>query len=288
MNIFFISVSAISAALCGAGACATDTKAPESIAGAAIKLNEAVYSPGDITIERYEPDKNTARLVMRYEKQLMPRISSSAALTGATATKEVHGEKVKPALVTFTGQKGRVYSGTVSGSFYCSSFYRGKEDEKITILKNEKIEFILPDDDRPIAGVVNGPEKLGKGAIIQIRTDKRSFTFTIGNGCEVSKYFLKYPDEKTAVLELDPPKDSEAPNISFWLSGENNLKEVMTADNPAPYIAFTKKLSDKIYEGAFFGYLYGYTEAPSSGGNLFQDYIIKFKEKLLGIIIILP
>lgn len=58
-----------------------------------------------------------------------------------------------------------------------------------------------------MAGVINGPEKLGKGAIIQIRTDKRSFTFTIGNGCEVSKYFLKYPDEKTAVLELEPPKD---------------------------------------------------------------------------------
>ena len=136
--------------------------------------------------------------------------------------------------------------------------------------------------------VINGPEKLGKGAIIQIRTDKRSFTFTIGNGCEVSKYFLKYPDEKTAVLELEPPKDPENPNVSFWMSGEDNLKEVMTADNPAPYIAFTKKLSDKIYEGAFFGYLYGYTEAPSSSGGLFQDYVIKFKEQLLSITITLP
>lgn len=140
----------------------------------------------------------------------------------------------------------------------------------------------------PVAGVINGPEKLGKGAIIQIRTDKRSFTFTIGNGCEVSKYFLKYPDEKTAVLELEPPKDPENPNVSFWMSGEDNLKEVMTADTPAPYIAFTKKLSDKIYEGAFFGYLYGYTEAPSSSGGLFQDYVIKFKEQLLSITITLP
>lgn len=288
MNIFLISVSAISTTLCGTETCATDTKAPESIAGAAIKLNEAIYSPSDITIERYEPDKNTARLIMRYSKQLMPRISEAASLTGAATTEGVHEEKVKPALVTFTGQKGRVYSGTVSGSFYCSSFYRGKEDEKITILKNEKIEFIFPDNGRPVAGVINGPEKLGKGAIIQIRTDKRSFTFTIRNGCEVSKYFLKYPDEKTAVLELEPPKDPENPNVSFWMSGEDNLKEVMTADNPAPYIAFTKKLSDKIYEGAFFGYLYGYTEAPSSSGGLFQDYVIKFKEQLLSITITLP
>ena len=91
-----------------------------------------------------------------------------------------------------------------------------------------------------------------------------------------------------AVLELNLLKDPEDPNISFWLSGEDNLKEVMTVDNPTPYIAFTKKLSDKIYEGSFFGYLYGYTEAPSSGGNLLQDYIIKFKEKLLSITIILP
>lgn len=57
MNIFLISVSAISTTLCGTETCATDTKAPESIAGAAIKLNEAIYSPSDITIERYEPDK---------------------------------------------------------------------------------------------------------------------------------------------------------------------------------------------------------------------------------------
>lgn len=94
--------------------------------------------------------------------------------------------------------------------------------------------------------------------------------------------------KKQPVLELEPPKDPENPNVSFWMSGEDNLKEVMTADNPAPYIAFTKKLSDKIYEGAFFGYLYGYTEAPSSSGGLFQDYVIKFKEQLLSITITLP
>lgn len=105
MNIFLISVSAISTTLCGTETCATDTKAPESIAGAAIKLNEAIYSPSDITIERYEPDKNTARLIMRYSKQLMPRISEAASLTGAATTEGVHEEKVKPALVTFTGQK---------------------------------------------------------------------------------------------------------------------------------------------------------------------------------------
>lgn len=94
--------------------------------------------------------------------------------------------------------------------------------------------------------------------------------------------------KKQPSLSWNRPRTPENPNVSFWMSGEDNLKEVMTADNPAPYIAFTKKLSDKIYEGAFFGYLYGYTEAPSSSGGLFQDYVIKFKEQLLSITITLP
>ncbi|MCD7798792.1 MAG: hypothetical protein LUG84_05205 [Akkermansiaceae bacterium] len=288
MNMFLISVPVISAVLCGAGAYAADIKAPASIAGATIKLNGAVYSPGDVTIEQYEPDKNTARVIMRYSKQLMPRISGAAALTGAASVEEVYEGKVKPAVVTFTGQESRVYSGTVSGSLYRSSFYRGKEDEEIIILKNEKIEFILNDDDRSAEGTVNGPSELVKGTIIQIRTDKRSFIFKIMDDFG-TKYFLKYPDEKTAVFEpAELPKDTENPNVSFWLSGDENLEEVMTADNPPPYIAFTKKLSDKIYEGSLFGWLYGYTEAPSSNGSTFPAYVIQFKERLLGITIVLP
>ncbi|MFG6361212.1 MAG: hypothetical protein K1W09_02170 [Akkermansia muciniphila] len=287
MNTIPTVFSFLIMAACGAGAYAADINAPQSISGATIKLNGAIYNPGDITIERYEPDKNTARLVMRHEQQLMPRISSSASLTGAATEKEVHGEKVKPALVTFTGQKGRVYSGIVSGSLYRYSCNRGEEDQDITILKNEAIEFVFPEDDRPREGVIKGPETL-KGAVIQIRTDKRSFTVNEGCGFTGTQYFLKYPDEKTAGIDLSLPKDPENPNVSLWMAGEGNLQELMAADAPLPHIAFTRKLSDKIYEGSLFGYLYGYTEAPPSENGQSEDYVIKFKEKLLSITIVLP
>lgn len=162
-----------------------------------------------------------------------------------------------------------------------SQLFRAVDDarHRATVVRKNKLNFFILQNGDFLVFLAS----VKRGAIKGTRYGSRINTaFLPGKG------FLKYPDEKTAVLELEPPKDPENPNVSFWMSGEDNLKEVMTADNPAPYIAFTKKLSDKIYEGAFFGYLYGYTEAPSSSGGLFQDYVIKFKEQLLSITITLP
>lgn len=288
MNILLLSSFLIIAAVCWSRSFAGEVQPPTSINGATIRLNGRSYYPAHTTIERYEPGENAARLLMRYTKELMPRISEAAAVTGATATEEVFGEQVEPSTVVFTGKKGHVYSGTVSGSFYSFYNYRGKGKENLTILKDEKIEFIFPDDNRPVTGNVNGPEALGKGAIIQIRTDKRSLTCEKGKHRELLRYFLRYPDEKTAVLELDFPKDPENPDVSLCLSAANDPEEAMTMDNPNPYIAFTRKLSPKIYEGSLFGYLYGYTAVPEIEGSRESHCTIKFKEKLLSIVIILP
>lgn len=289
MNILSLLFFPIIAAICGSWAFADGIHAPASIHGATIKLDGESFYPSEITIEQYEPLGNKARLIMRYSKRIMPRIYSAASLTGATREEEVYGEKVKPAFVTFSERAGHVYSGTVEGSWLSFHSYRGKEEEQeLTILKAQKIEFILPDDDRPQTGSVEGPETLKKGTILQIKTDKRSLSYEIGSDCELSYYFLKYPDGKEAGIALDLTGEPGKPDVSLHLSASEAFEEAMTIFDPEPYIVFTEKLLGKIYKGAFFGYLYGYTTGPETNDTQEPNYKMIFREKLLNITIILP
>lgn len=289
MNLLSLLPLPVITAVCGAGVCAAYIEAPGSINGATINLDGELYYPSNITIERYEPWKNTARMIIRYHKRLMPRIHLSDSLTGSTTIEEVYGEKVKPAFVTFTGQKGNIYSGTVAGSMFSHYNYRGEEEQKrLAMLEDKKIEFIFPDDNRPVTGSTKGPKTLKEGAILQIQTDKRAFSYKIGSNCMLLYYFLKYPDKKEAGIVLDLDKQPGKPDISLCLSASDTFEEVMTMFDPEPYIVFTKKSSDKIYEGAFFGYLYGYTTDPETNDAQEPNYTVIFREKLLSIKIILP
>lgn len=289
MNILPLFSFSLITAVCWGQSVAGDVQIPASINGATINLDGELYYPSNITIERYEPQKNTARMIIRYHKRLMPRIHLSDSLTGATTIEEVYGEKVKPALVTFTGRKGNVYSGTVSGSLFSHYNYRGEEEQQnLAMLKDEKIEFIFPDDNRPVTGSIKGPETLKKGTILQIQTDKRTLSYEIGKNCELLYYFLKYPDEKEAGIVLDLDEEPGKPDVSLCLSASDTFEEVMTMFDPEPYMVFTKKLSDKIYEGAFFGYLYGYTTSPETNDAQESNYTVTFREKLLSITITLP
>lgn len=295
MNILHSLSFPIITAICWSCAFADGIQAPASIKGATINLDGELYYPGDITIEQYEPGKNTARVILTLEYYSSTHRFYEwgySKITGTT-TQEKHAKQVKPALITFTGQKGRIYSGTISGHIYQYHNYKGKESEDSHILKNEKIEFILPDDDRPVTGSIQGPEILEKGSILQIRTNKRTLTCEIGKHGEVDYYFPKR-NGKEAKIDLTVYPEPADLDISLHFSASdtwdepslcilNNIVQKPVFHTPSPYIVFTEKRSDKIYKGAFFGYLYGYTK-----DRLMSCWTLKFKEKLLSITIILP
>lgn len=50
---------------------------------------------------------------------------------------------------------------------------------------------------------------------------------------------------------MDLDEEPGKPDVSLCLSASDTFEEVMTMFDPEPYMVFTKKLSDKIYEGAF-------------------------------------
>ena len=87
---------------------------------------------------------------------------------------------------------------------------------------------------------------------------------------------------------MDLDEEPGKPDVSLCLSASDTFEEVMTMFDPEPYMVFTKKLSDKIYEGAFFGYLYGYTTSPETNDAQESNYTVTFREKLLSITITLP
>ena len=93
MNILPLFSFFLITAVCWGQSVAGDVQIPASINGATINLDGELYYPSNITIERYEPQKNTARMIIRYHKRLMPRIHLSDSLTGATTIEEVYGEK---------------------------------------------------------------------------------------------------------------------------------------------------------------------------------------------------
>lgn len=294
MNILPSFSFLIITAVCWSRAFSDEIQPPASIKGATINLDGELYYPGDITIERYEPGKNSARVILKLEYYLSTHRFYEwgySKITGPT-TQEVHGKQVKPALITFTGQKGRIYSGTISGHIYQYHNYKGKESEDRHMLKDEKIEFILPDDDRPVTGIIQGPEILGKGSILQIRTDKRTLTCEIGKHGEVDYYFPSR-DGKEAKIDLTVNPEPVDPNIFLHFSASDtwdepsfcildNIVQKPVFHTPSPYIVFTEKLSDKIYKGAFFGYLYGCTIAAGI------QWVPRSKEKLLSITVTLP
>ena len=291
LSLLFLPVIA---AVCEAGVHAADIKAPDSINGAIINLYGELYYPGDIIIEQYEPGENTARVILELEYYLSTHRFYEwgySRITGAT-TQEAHGRQVKPALITFTRRKGRVYSGTISGHIYQYYNYKGKESEDSHTLRDEKIEFILPDGNRPVTSNIEGPEILKKGSILQIQTDKRTLTCEIGKHGEVDYYFPNR-NGKEAKIDLSLNPEPGNPDIFLHFSASDtwdepgfcaygNIVEKAVFHTPSPYIVFTEKLSDKIYKGSFFGYLYGYTK-----DHQMPRWTFKFKEKLLSITIIL-
>lgn len=283
MNILALSSSIILGVVCAISV-AVATDAPKSIQGATIKIGKDIsYSPAEVTIVRYEAQENTAKIVLNYE-WYQGRNSTGVTISGAKTQEQAYNDPVPPATVTITEKKGNTYYGTISGSVSASHFNYGEESTDFSVLKDEKIEFVFPNDGRPSVNNVQGPDRLPKGTILQIKTEKNTFTGEIGStgkNIEVNRYNPNKQQTKIELslgYELEQSLKGTDKSGYFIFSGTENPEEANAADAPKPYIVFTEKVSNKIYKGNLFGYLYRIND---------NDKVIS-QEKLLTITIILP
>lgn len=283
MNIPALSSSIILGVVCAISV-AVATDAPKSIQGATIKIGKDIsYSPAEISITHYEAQGNTAKIVLNYE-WYQGRNSTGLVISGAKTQEQAYNDPVPPATVTITEKKGNTYYGTISGSVSASHFNYGEESHSFNSLNKETIQFIFPDNGRPNVSTVQGPDRLPKGTILQIKTEKNTFTGEIGStgkNIEVNRYTPNKQQTKIELslgYELEQSLKGTDKSGYFIFSGTENPEEANAADAPKPYIVFTEKVSNKIYKGNLFGYLYRIND---------NDKVIS-QEKLLTITIILP
>lgn len=111
------SLTIVSAAVAAPWALAADVNAPESIEGASIKFFGMYLRPPELSVVKYRPQGGKAEIILSYFKTLMPRVHTSATLSGASSKDGVDEENTKPAVITFSGKKDNTYYGTVEGSW---------------------------------------------------------------------------------------------------------------------------------------------------------------------------
>lgn len=263
---------------------AFEVEAPASLEGASIKFFGMHLRPPELSVVKYRPQGEKAEIILSYFKTLMPRIHTSATLSGASNKESVDEENARPAVITFSGRKGNTYYGTVEGAWSTFYDYRGQEEESSEEFKKfskQEIEIVFPE--RPLIGKVEAPESI-EGAFVVITTDRRQLKFHLKLGNSLYRYA---PNETRAIVEMEPPGDPGDPQLCFVMSREENLEDSMRADGDLPLIVFNQ-VTGTTYQGYFEGYLYGYKIKPETKESLESEMVLISREKLVSITITLP
>lgn len=285
--------------LCTAVSFAEEIEAPKSIQGAIIRFQNELFYPGDISVEQYETKGNTAhvRLWLGDSSYGSYYYNNEYNITG-TKEAEACDKNAKPAVITFTEKNGRILSGKLSGFLYQYYNYKRETTVESYDLENEHVEVILPKDGEPTTHATEGPQELASSTVIQIKTDQRTITGELdkqiesfpffyspgkdGKAARLSLFFFPNVNNKNTFYTVSI-SDSDSDNGTCVIQGKLQMPPL---SKPSPYIYFTEKVSDKIYKGAFFGYLHGYTYAKNSKGVPIWKH--QFCEKLTDITIVLP
>ncbi len=260
---------------------------PASLKGCGIKFDKITLEPGNFDIESYEVKGDKALVLISYSEEI-PKDYYSCLLSAAKTVEEA--EKRIPAEVVFTAKKGRVYTGYVNGSWRMFRSYHYEESTDLLPLRNCKIEITLPEEGAVLDGKIAAPRSIPKNSRIEIKTDRRTLKYAIGEFA-LNAYLCRYkPEEKTAKIELSlpsPDNRNTAESIHMALSGADDFKNIHTTDAPLPRILFMEK-TGKTYHGVFQGYLYLYKSAPMKEGQYESEDTLIQRETLQTITISLP
>ncbi len=260
---------------------------PPSLKGCGIKFDRITLEPDNFDIKSYEVKDNKALvLISCCEEQ--PKDYFSCLLSGARTTKE-WGKRI-PAEIVFTAKKGRVYTGYVNGSWLMSRIYHYEETKNLLPLRNCKIEITLPEEGTILEGKIAAPPTIPKKSRIEIKTDRRTLKYVIGDYYPAANILRYIPEGNIAKIDLSLPlpDNCEDPNAIFMeLSGTDDFKKVFTFDASKTLILFMEK-TGKTYRGVFRGYLYFYKRIPIEGERYEKKEILLRRETLQSITISLP